>query len=63
MKLKDHEVDYTACGPHCSAIITKDGKLYMFGSVEEDLVDKSSGQSRHEKKKDNDTLSVCIFAS
>ena len=62
MKLKDHEVDYTVCGLHCSAIITKDGKLYMYGSVEEDLVDKSSGQSLGK----NSTLFSpcgCSFAS
>ena len=42
-KLKEHEIVTAACGPHVSAMIGKDGKLFMFGSTEEDLVDKSTG--------------------
>ena len=42
-KLKDQEVVGGACGSHATAIVTKDGKLFMFGSLEDDLVDKSTG--------------------
>ena len=45
-KLKDQEIAKCACGPHSSAVISKDGKLFMFGSLEEDLVDKSTGTGR-----------------
>ena len=43
-KLSKHEVTGCACGAHATAVVTRDGKLYMFGSLEEDLVDKSSGR-------------------
>ena len=42
-KLKDHHIVKTACGTHASAMISKDGKLFMFGSLDEDLTEKSSG--------------------
>ena len=42
-KLKDQEIARCACGPQSSAVISKDGKLFMFGSLEEDLVDKNTG--------------------
>lgn len=43
-KLSKQEVCGCACGGHATAMITRDGKLYMFGSLEEDVVDKSSGK-------------------
>lgn len=42
-KVKDHEIRSCACGPHTTAMISKDGKLFMFGSLEDDIVDKTSG--------------------
>lgn len=42
-KLKDHHIVKVACGTHTSAMISKDGKLFMFGSLDEDLTEKSSG--------------------
>lgn len=42
-KLKDHHIVKTACGTHASAMVSKDGKLFMFGSLDEDLTEKSSG--------------------
>ena len=42
-KLKDHHIVKTACGTHASAMVSKDGKLFMFGSLDEDLIEKSSG--------------------
>ncbi len=44
MKLKDQEVVSSACGAHATAMITKDGKVCMFGNLEEDLTDKASGE-------------------
>ena len=43
-KLKDQEVESTACGSHATAVVSKEGKLLMFGDLEEELVDKSTGQ-------------------
>ena len=43
-KLSKQEVCACACGGHATAMVTRDGKLYMFGSLEEDLVDKASGE-------------------
>ena len=43
-KLKDQGVVSSACGGHATAMASKDGKLHMFGNLEEELVDKSSGQ-------------------
>lgn len=45
--MKEHEIISCACGPHLSAMITKDGKLLMFGQLgtdEELVVDKSTGE-------------------
>ncbi|XP_011407139.1 PREDICTED: E3 ubiquitin-protein ligase MYCBP2-like, partial [Amphimedon queenslandica] len=42
-KLKDQEITSCACGPHTTAFIGKDGKLFMFGALEDDLVDKTTG--------------------
>ena len=42
-KLKEHEVVSSACGAHATAMVTKDGKLFMFGSLEDELTDKSTG--------------------
>ena len=42
-KLKDVEVVSSACGSHATALITQDGKLYMFGTFEDDITDKSTG--------------------
>ena len=42
-KLKDYHIIKTACGTHTSAMISKDGKLFMFGNLDEDLTDKTSG--------------------
>ena len=42
-KLKDKEVTGCACGTHLSAIVDKEGKMYLFGQLEEDLVDKQTG--------------------
>ncbi len=44
MKLKDQEVVSSACGSHATAMVTKDGKVFMFGSLEEEVTDKSSGE-------------------
>ena len=44
-KLKDQEVVGVVCGTHSTAMISQDGKLFMFGSLEDDLVDSSSGRS------------------
>ena len=33
----------SACGAHATAMVTKDGQLHMFGSLEEELVDKATG--------------------
>jgi len=41
-KLKEQEIVSVACGAHTTAMISKDGKLFMFGSLEDDLVDSSS---------------------
>ena len=43
-KLSKQEVCGCACGGHATAMVTRDGKLYMFGSLEDDLVDKTSGE-------------------
>ena len=43
-KLKDHIVVSSACGAHATAMVTKDGKLHMFGSLEAGLVDRSTGE-------------------
>ena len=43
-KLSKQEVSGCACGGHATAMVSRDGKLYMFGSLEDDLVDKSSGE-------------------
>lgn len=45
VKLKEQEVVNCACGGHASAVVTKDGKMFMFGSLEDDLTDKSSGDA------------------
>ena len=45
VKLKEQEVVSSACGSHATAMVTKDGKLFMFGSLEDDLTDKSTGES------------------
>ena len=42
-KLKDQEVVGGACGSHATAIVSKDGKMFLFGSLEDDLVDKTTG--------------------
>ena len=42
-KLKDQEVAFSACGAHSSALVTRDGKLYLFGSSDEDITDKGGG--------------------
>lgn len=47
-KLSKQEVRGCACGGHATAMLTQDGKLYMFGSLEDDLVDKSTGKCGHE---------------
>ena len=39
--MKDQEVAFTACGGHSSALVTRDGKLYLFGGFDEDVTDKS----------------------
>lgn len=44
LKLKEQEVMSSACGAHATAMVSKDGKLFMFGSLEEELTDKSSGE-------------------
>ncbi|KAL5460457.1 hypothetical protein EMCRGX_G033908 [Ephydatia muelleri] len=41
VKMKDQEVAFTACGGHSSALVTRDGKLYLFGGFDEDVTDKS----------------------
>ena len=43
-KLSKQEVCGCACGGHATGMVTRDGKLYMFGSLEDDLVDKSTGK-------------------
>ena len=42
-KMSKQEVCWCACGGHATAMLTRDGKLHMFGSLEDDLVDKSTG--------------------
>lgn len=42
-KLNKQEVCGCACGGHATAMLTRDGKLYMFGSLDDDIVDKSTG--------------------
>ena len=54
-KIKDHEIVSCACGPHTSALISRDGKLFMFGLPEDDLVDKSTGEREREREM-NDEL-------
>ena len=41
-KMKDHIVG-GACGTHASCLISKDGKVFMFGHLDEDLTDKNTG--------------------
>ena len=42
-KLNKQEVCWCACGGHATAMVSRDGKLFMFGSLEDDLVDKATG--------------------
>lgn len=42
-KLKDHVVISCAASQHCTALVSEEGKLFMFGNVEEDVVDKTTG--------------------
>lgn len=42
-KLKDQQVLSCAASTHCSAVVTSEGKLFMFGNMEEDIIDKSTG--------------------
>ena len=42
-KVKDHQILSCAANTHCSALVTNDGKLFLFGNIEDDIVDKSSG--------------------
>ena len=51
-KIKDHEIVSCACGPHTSALISRDGKLFMFGLPEDDLVDKSTGERERERERE-----------
>ena len=43
-KMKDKQIASCACGTQLSAIIDKEGKMYLFGQVEDDLVDKQTGK-------------------
>ena len=43
-KMKDKEVASCACGTHVSALVDKEGKMYMFGQIEEELIDKQTGK-------------------
>ena len=42
-KLKDHQVLSWAASTNCSAAVTTEGKLFMFGKVDEDIIDKTTG--------------------
>ena len=41
--MKDHQAITTACGAHGTALISNEGKLFMFGNLEDDVTDKSTG--------------------
>ena len=41
-KVKDHIIT-GACGGHAICLISKEGKVFMFGELDENLTDKSSG--------------------
>lgn len=43
-KLKDHQIVSSACGTLGTALISNEGKLFMFGNLDEDLTDKSTGE-------------------
>ena len=43
-KLKEQEIVSSACGAHATAIVSRDGKLFMFGSLEDDITEKSTGE-------------------
>lgn len=42
-KVKDHHIVSGACGAHATCLISKDGKVFMFGNLDEDLLDKNTG--------------------
>jgi len=42
-KVKDQKIVTSACSTHASALVTSEGKLFMFGNLDEDLTDKSTG--------------------
>ena len=44
VKLKDHHIVGGACGAHATCFISKDGKVFMFGNLDDDLLDKSTGE-------------------
>ena len=43
-KLKDQQIVSGACGTHTMSLISKDGKVFMFGNIEKDIIDKSTGK-------------------
>lgn len=43
VKLKDQHIVNGACGAHATCLISKDGKVFMFGNLDDELLDKSTG--------------------
>lgn len=43
LKLKDQHIVGGACGTHATCLISKDGKVFMFGNLDEGILDKSTG--------------------
>ena len=43
-KLKDQHIVTGACGAHTTCLISRDGKVFMFGYQDEDVLDKNTGE-------------------
>ena len=42
-RLKDQHIVSGACGAHTTCLVSKDGKVFMFGYLEDDILDKTTG--------------------
>ena len=40
-KLKDHHIVSGACGAHATCLISREGSVFMFGNLDEDIVEST----------------------
>ncbi len=60
-RVKDSHILSGACGGNNCCLVCKEGKVFMFGPTEGDIVDKNTGEILHRKAISNGRLQKRLF--